>query len=194
MTSRAVIGSLMVVLVGAGHLCADLDVPLASTESGFQLAHNRIITGGSPAHSVKDVDLTDYADRTTYGKIVLRELSFAQSSMHDEPVGGQRLAGPGGASLVLFGLGTLAVVGVGRAARRSPFSAVAGWFHDGGPWQIGHTVAVHPDLDFGKLPLCSLVQTVRERPCGRLLMWQWEIHPGSPVPAGTPPARAPPIC
>lgn len=58
--------------------------------------------------------------------------------------------------LCLYALAGLALCKSAPCVRRLSLGVVPGWYHDGGPFRIGHTVAISPDCL--STPLVCLVQ------------------------------------
>ncbi|MCD6304139.1 MAG: hypothetical protein J7M21_04170 [Planctomycetes bacterium] len=53
---------------------------------------------------------------------------------------------PGGLSLLLMAVGGLGACGLGRSARKIHLAGLPAWYHAGGARQVGHVVALGPDL------------------------------------------------
>jgi hypothetical protein len=69
---------------------------------------------------------------------------------------------PGSASLFLSAMVSLGGWHLVRSARHFHLANLPGWYHDGGPVQIGHSVPF--DLDFSAVPVCCFEQPAGERP------------------------------
>ena len=54
--------------------------------------------------------------------------------------------GPGSVALFFSALSGLGVWQLGRSARKFNFASVPGWYHTGGPIQVGHVTAINPDF------------------------------------------------
>ncbi len=64
--------------------------------------------------------------------------------------------GRGSLSLYLCGLISMGVFRSASSIRRLSLGAIPDWYHDAGPFQIGHSLAIGPDLHFA--PVCCFVQ------------------------------------
>ena len=65
--------------------------------------------------------------------------------------------GQGSLSLCLYALMGLGVCSSAHWVKRLSFGFVPEWYHDGGPFQIGHSLAVTPETLY-PVPACSFVQ------------------------------------
>jgi len=68
--------------------------------------------------------------------------------------------GPGSFALCLYALIGLGLCRSAPWIKKLSFGSVPEWFHDGGPFQIGHSHAVTPETLY-PMPACSFVQPAR---------------------------------
>ncbi len=64
---------------------------------------------------------------------------------------------PGSLQMCLYALLGLGLCKVAPCLNKLSCSAVPEWYHDGGPWQIGHSLAVSPET-LNPISVCCFVQ------------------------------------
>ncbi len=62
-------------------------------------------------------------------------------------------------SLCLSALVSLGLYSSIRSVKKLSFGIIPQWYHNGGPCQIGHSIAIHPD-SVCAIPVCCFVQPV----------------------------------
>ena len=94
----------------------------------------------------------------------------------------------------LLGLGLLKSV---PCAKRLSLGVVPGWYHDGAPSQIGHSLAISPDC-FTSTPVCCFIQpeSMNEAPAlqyhqrGIVSLWRASQFTATVLASRAPPSRS----
>lgn len=81
--------------------------------------------------------------------------------------------GPGSLNLCLSALIGLGLCSSANFLKKTSFSFVPECFHNGGPFQIGHSYAVTPELLY-RVPVCCFVQPV-ETVVDLTLRYRWRV-------------------
>ena len=88
---------------------------------------------------------------------VLPETGEADQLPHDGEVLLSPKHEPGSLQMCLYALLGLGLCKVAPCLNKLSCSAVPEWYHDGGPWQIGHSLAVSPET-LNPISVCCFVQ------------------------------------
>jgi hypothetical protein len=78
----------------------------------------------------------------------LPDAEDAEGAVHALP------GGPSSVSLMLCALSGLGAWRLGRGGLRATFGQTPEWYHDGGPWQVGHARALDLTFSHDDLPVC----------------------------------------
>ncbi len=103
---------------------------------------------------------------------ILSETGEADQLPHDVEVLHSPKHEPGSLQMCLYALLGLGLCKVAPCLNKLSWSAVPEWYHDGGPWQIGHSVAVSPET-LNPISVCCFVQpdNTGERPVPEDRFW-----------------------
>ena len=158
MNSKRTIVVLFVVMVCTVSAYADMmPVPIASSERGQSSYVPRVQT---------DLHYADLSGTFSYPNIP--NLDLWPVGLSPEPTADtgqtseiQNLLsftdGPGSFALCLYALIGLGLCQAAPWVKKLSFEFIPEWYHDGGPFQIGHSHAVTPETLY-TMPACSFVQ------------------------------------
>jgi hypothetical protein len=116
------------------------------------------VVGQASLPSANSLDrVLDLASEADFGSLPVGYASGLEAgqSFGTQPV---RLITDGRSSLSLFlyGLMSLGVFRSTLSIRKLSLGLISDWYHDGGPFQIGHSLAIGPDLHFA--PVYCFIQ------------------------------------
>lgn len=173
---------------------ADIEIVFPSSGASWDSSALRPLGETERVHPwIGDRYTQVFPHQDSCGSVVLGGLSDEPISSSRNLVVRQPPPEPSGASLVLLGLSTLGVFGVGRSARKVHFSGVTEWLATNGPGQVGHAAAVGPDLDFSDLPLCHIEKAIAKPTAIPRVSWDLVSRFRSQSSVRIRPSRAPPI-
>jgi len=147
---RNIVTAVMAVLFVAGACCADV-MPISRPDSDLQ-SHQDRQHSDQQRSSCSDTVLPTYGvdlDSLAVGPLLSAQADLQQAA---EP---QPLCiltdGHDSLSLCLYGLLGLGLCRAAPWTKKLSFGCIPEWYHEGVPFQIGHSVAISPDC------LCSTV-------------------------------------
>ncbi len=116
--------------------------------------------------SLKELQYTDFSNPSNYpsvAKIDLWSVEFLPEAKDDDSQTSEiqnplsLTNGPGSLNLCLSALIGLGLCSSAHFVKRLSFGFIPEWYHDGGPFQIGHSFAVSPE-SLCPVPVCCFVQ------------------------------------
>ncbi|HCO94495.1 MAG TPA: hypothetical protein DIU00_11180 [Phycisphaerales bacterium] len=158
MNGKRIILVLFVVMVCTASVHADMmPVSTTSTERGKSLYVPR---GQTDLHYADSSSLLNYPSITNlnFGPVELLPATTADTGQTPEMQNIRSFTdGPGSLALCIYALIGLGLCQAAPWVKKISFEFIPEWYHDGGPLQIGHSLAVTPETLY-PVPACSFVQ------------------------------------